>query len=322
MRSVRRAFFFLSTALSAWQWHVNRGRGFIHYDCVLGPLTHSFYFLNVKSLSCYANAYIVWQPWDQLDLLHHPSAHLVCWNPDRLIIWLQLINQKEELPSSPFITSWSGLHFPFTRTHHEKNPVQCVAQQNHSEVAFPPQTWGRNTGWLILKKHTRPQCEMLVHGILLEKQNVKTSMYNLECRSTEQNSWTGPGLAAPTHTHTQTHTQTQDRNAAKDRPRPHLTEINTLLKWWYTRNLKAIRCTRVCFSRESHTMQQLILVILAPKLLSCIIILKAHPSPPNSLRHTQRPRSSYLCPTHTSPSKKGKHTEDKASILTCQKHRV
>lgn len=47
-------------------------------------------------------------------------------------------------------------------------------------------------------------------------------MYNLECRSTEQNSRTGPGFATPTrsqasppHRRTHTLTQTLDRNAAK-----------------------------------------------------------------------------------------------------------
>lgn len=54
---------------------------------------------------------------------------------------------------------------------------------------------------------------MLVHDILLEKQNVKTSMYNLECRSTELNRTVGLGrdLAAPTHTHARANSHTNTR---------------------------------------------------------------------------------------------------------------
>lgn len=51
--------------------------------------------------------------------------------------------------------------------------IPPVSQLSHSLVPFPHK---------LFKKQTE---QNVLHGILLEKQNVKTSMYNLECRSTE-----------------------------------------------------------------------------------------------------------------------------------------
>lgn len=103
--------------------------------------------------------------------------------------------------------SVSLLTRPLSKTSHARSSTD----ESFSSSTSPTERKHRRTHWVI------------VHGFLLEKQNVKTSMYNLECRSTELNSWTGRGLAAPTHTHlhTQAHAQTQDRNAAQHRPCPH-----------------------------------------------------------------------------------------------------
>lgn len=80
---------------------------------------------------------------------------------------------------------------------------------------------------------------MLLHGILLEKQHVETSMYNLECRSTEQISWTGPGLAAPTHaiSNTRTHTKTEMPQSTEPVP----IKLNPPKESRYTCNLKGNR---------------------------------------------------------------------------------
>lgn len=241
-------------------------------------------------------------------LLCHLFAHLVCWNPDQLSDHLMTAHQlnvgADQFPSQ-HVFKWASVSTYTCALWKKSHAISSTDESFWSGIS--PQTrpsLRENISWLMFRKHTKTQYKVLVHGILLEKQNVKTSMYNLECRSTEQNSWTGPGLAAPTHAPTQTHTQTQDRNAAKHRPHPHLTEINTPLNNDAHTTLKAIYCIQVCFSKKSQFQQKLILMILPQKLILWIITFNAHPSPPNSLRYTQCQRGSNLCPTQASPSKK------------------
>lgn len=83
-------------------------------------------------------------------------------------------------------------------------------------------------------------------------------MYNLECRSTEQNSWTGPGLAAPTRTLTHKHKiemlQSTDPNPTKVKSTP-----NRMMMYMQPSRQYA---APECFSKESQNLQKLTLVIL------------------------------------------------------------
>lgn len=78
----------------------------------------------------------------------------------------------------------------------------------------------------------------LIHNILLEKQNVKISMYNLECRSFKLNTTAGPGCV-----HTHTGKLTHNKEILQ-----YANPISTLLKlaspWSHTCTaFEAIHCT-------------------------------------------------------------------------------
>lgn len=103
-----------------------------------------------------------------------------------------------------------------TARHHTDH--QWVILKQH----VPHRVAGKHTSQLFKKKiPTHKVASQFMFVFLLEKQNVKTSMYILECRSTEPNRTAGLGRASPhpyTHTRTHAHAQTEDRNTAKDRP--------------------------------------------------------------------------------------------------------
>lgn len=102
---------------------------------------------------------------------------------------------------------------------------------SHFKAVRPPQSC-RKTHKSALKKKpknktqnkkTHTQSGISVHVcVFIGKTKCKDEHVHLgmQINWTKQNSWTGPGLAAPIHTPTRTHAhaQTEDRNTAKHRP--------------------------------------------------------------------------------------------------------
>lgn len=157
---------------------------------------------------------------------------------------------------------------------------------------------------------------------------------------TEQNSWTGPGLAAPTHPHTHTYIrklthkhkiemlQSTDPVPTKLKLTPHRIMIHMQpLRQYTVPKHASLRSLDLLFVNLQLCKKRYSWYWYCPKSCSIyvyiyIIILKAHPTPPNSLGDTHHPKGSDPCPTQGSPSKKVNTQKDKASILTCQKHRI
>lgn len=92
----------------------------------------------------------------------------------------------------------------------------------------PHRVAGKHTSQLLKKtkqKNPHTQSGISVHVcVFIGKTKCKDEHVHLgmQINWTKQNSWTGPGLAAPihtpTHARTHTHAQTEDRNTAKHRP--------------------------------------------------------------------------------------------------------